>query len=48
MSKKNKNMLYCHRHKGYFFSRKYAEHNVVPVQCPKCKRLDWNKEDKNG
>lgn len=38
------NRLYCFRHKGWFFSRKYAEHKVLPAQCPLCKRYDYKEE----
>ena len=27
----------------FFFSRKWGEHHAKPTQCPKCKRIDWEK-----
>jgi hypothetical protein len=38
--------LYCERCKKWFFSRKYAEFEEMPKQCPYCKSLSWMKERK--
>lgn len=46
------NMIKCERcsekagEPVYFFSRKYAEHGIKPVQCPRCKRIDYAKVKK--
>lgn len=38
---KNRNLVFCERHKNYFFSRVWAEKGRKPKQCPVCKRYDY-------
>lgn len=35
------NRIFCEKHRGWFFSSKYAKTGELPDQCPICKRLDW-------
>lgn len=40
------NYVYCERHKGWFFSSKYARDGSKPLQCNICKRNDWEEVKK--
>lgn len=36
--------IYCEKCSKWSFSRVLAEHGRRPLQCPKCKRYDWEKK----